>query len=88
MAAEEFLILETFRDLTLTLTRTYLVRHLCSQCVFTSPLRSIWLSFGQNPSISPALGFIIQKLQNLIFDLTSTRVDLNLKILRMLWGVE
>ena len=49
-----------------------LVWHLCSQGIFTSPLRLLWLSFKQKLSILPAQGFVIQKRQNLIFDLTLT----------------
>ena len=50
-----------------------LVRHLCSHGIFTTPLRLLWLIFEEKPSILPALGFIIQKRQNLTFDLTLTR---------------
>ena len=39
----------------------YLVWHLCSQGIFTSPLRLLWLSIEWKLSILPALGFIIQK---------------------------
>ena len=49
-----------------------LVWHLCSQGIFTSPLRLLWLRFKQKLSILPAQGFVIQKRQNLIFDLTLT----------------
>ena len=45
----------------------------CSQGVVTSPLRLLWLSFEQKLWILPALGFIIQKGQNLTFDLTVIR---------------
>ena len=65
----------------------YLEWHLCSQGIFTSHLRLLWLSFEQKLSILPDLGCIIQKRPNLIFDLVLTR-DLRsiLKIVSMLWG--
>ena len=66
----------TFRELTLILILTlipYLVCHLCSQGIFTSPLKLLWQSFEQKLSILPTLGFVIQKRQNLNFDLTFTR---------------
>ena len=47
--------------------------HLYSKGIFTSPLRSLCLSFEQKLSISPALGFVIQKRQNLTVDLNLTR---------------
>ena len=46
----------------------YLVWHLCSQGVFTGPLRLLWLSFEQTLSILPALGLVLQKRQNVTFD--------------------
>ena len=62
---------------------TFLVWRLCSQSIFNSPLTLLWLSLEQKPSILPVLGFIIQKRQNLTFDLTLTR---NLRsILRRSW---
>ena len=51
----------------------YLVWHLCSQGIFNSPLRLVWLSFEQNLSTLPALGLVIRKHQILTFDLTLTR---------------
>ena len=48
----------------------YLVWPLCSQGIFTNILWSFWLSFGQELS---TLGFVIQKRQNLAYDLTLTR---------------
>ena len=51
----------------------YLVWHLCSQNIITSPFRLPWLSFEQKLSILPALGFIIQKWQSSTYDLTLTR---------------
>ena len=73
---KEFLISVTLRDLSWPDldANPYLVWHLCSQGVFNSPLlRLLWLSFEQELSIFPAQGFIIQKCQNLTFDLTLTR---------------
>ena len=69
------LIWVIFRDLSLPAVDpgSYLVWHLRSQGIFTSPLRSLWLSYQQKLSILLALALIIQKSQNLTFDLTLTR---------------
>ena len=68
-------IFVTFRDLSWPNVEPdpYLVWQWCSQCDFTSPLWLLWLSFKQKLSILLALGFIIQKRQNLTFGLTLTR---------------
>ena len=75
MPQKEFLILETFRDLSWPDLNTdpYLVWHSCSECIFASPLRLLWPRFEQKLSLLPALGFVIRKRQNLTFDLTLTR---------------
>ena len=74
MAQKEFLILETFRDLSWPDLEPdpYLVWRLCSKDIFTSPLKPLWPSFEQELSILPTLCFVIQKRQNLTFDLTLT----------------
>ena len=71
--SENFLMVVTFRDLTLTPTRA--CYDTCAHMVSSlpSPLRLFWLSFEQKLLILPSLGVIIQKRQNLTFDLTLTR---------------
>ena len=75
LQARKILIWVTFRDLSLPAVDpgSYFVWHLGSQGIFTSPLRSLWLSYEQKLSILLALGLIIQKSQKLTFDLTLTR---------------
>ena len=73
--ARKKLILVTIRDLSWPDLDPdpYLVWHLCSQGIFNSPFRLLWLSSEQKLSILPSLGFIIQTRQNLTFCLTLTR---------------
>ena len=75
MPEKKILNLVTFRDLLWPDLDPdpNLVWHLCSQRFFSSPLMLLWVSFEQKQSILPVLGFIIQKYQNLTFDLTLTR---------------
>ena len=63
-----------------------LVWHLRLQGIFNSPLMSLWPSFEQKLSISPALSFIIPKRQKLTFDLTLTRVLTSLIWFRVRFG--
>ena len=51
-----------------------LVWHLCSQDIFTSPLRSLWLGCEKKLLILLVLGFIIHDRQNSAFDMTLTWV--------------
>ena len=73
MPEKYFLILVTFRDLTLILTRlqydTY--AHMVSSLALWGYL--LWLTVEQKLSTLQALDFIIQKRQNLIFDITLNR---------------
>ena len=57
MPEKEFLILVTSRDLAWPDLDPdpYLVWHLSSQGIFTSPLRLLWLNFEQTLSMLPAL---------------------------------
>ena len=63
-----------------------LVWHLSLQGILNSPLRSLWPSFEQKLSISPALSFIIQKRQNLTFDLTLARESTSLIWFKVRFG--